>query len=241
MYRVIGRAAPSSVTVRGPNAWKSKVFSRSEVGSDPSQVVVSRELIATGLHDLVTSTRGARSVDEISAELTQRRLRSVPVFSDLPARTLARIAAASHERRVPSDTTLATEGAHVAEVVVVLDGYAGAEHGGVPAIVLGPGAVLGAPEAIDGLGSATTIVSQTPMVLRCFPASDFMELVAGIPPLALAVIRQLGGRTRTVLDELVCARQGSVTPNVGAGSSSGVRRSSSVARPARNRRSSRYH
>lgn len=189
----------------------------------------------------MTSTRGARSVDEISDELTQRRLRSVPVFGELPVRILARIAGASYERRVPADTTLATEGVPVAEVVVVLDGYAGAEHGGVPAIVLGPGAVLGAPEAMDGLGSAVTIVSQTPMVLRCFPASDFVELVAGIPPLALALIRQLGGRTRTVLDELVCARQGSVTPNVGAGSGSAARRSSSVAPPARNRRSSRYH
>lgn len=217
------------------------MFSRSEGGERSSQVAVSGELIGSGLHDLVTSTRGARSVDEISDELTQRRLRSVPVFGDLPVRTLVRVAGASYERRVPADTTLASEGVPSAEVVVVLDGYAGAEHGGVPAIVLGPGAVLGAPEAIDGLGSAVTVVSQTPMVLRCFPARDFVELVAGIPPLALALIRQLGGRTRTVLDELVCARQGSVTSNVGAGSRSGVRRSSSGALPARNRRSSRYH
>ena len=59
-----------------------------------------------------------------------------------------------------------------------------------------------------------TVIAQTPMVLRVISAVDFSEIVATAPGFATALIRQLGGRTRTVLDELVCARQGSVTPRV---------------------------
>ncbi len=192
------------------------------------------------LHDLVTSTRGARSVETISDELTQRRLRSVVLFEALSHRDLTRVANASYELRRARGTTVAIAGRRITDVLVVLDGYAGAEVDGVPAVVLGPGAAIGGPESLDGLASSFTVVAQTPLVLRVFPAHDFAVLVAGIPPLAMALIRQLGGRTRTVLDELVCARQGSVTPTVGPGASPGVCWSSSTAFPARNRRSFRY-
>lgn len=191
-------------------------------------------------HDPVTSTRGARSVDQICDELTLRRLRSVVPFEHLSHRHLVQVAAASYEQRVARGATIAEAGTPAGEVLVVLDGYAGVEVEGVPAVVLGPGAVIGGPESLDGSASSLTVVAQTPLVLRVFPASDFADLIAGIPQLAMAMIRQLGGRTRTVLDELVCARQGSVTPRTGSGSSSGVRWSSSGAVPAWNRRSVRY-
>ncbi len=192
------------------------------------------------LHVLVTSTRGARSVETISDELTHRRLRSVVLFEDLSHRQLTQVANVSYELRRARGTTVAIAGRPITEVLVVLDGYAGAEVDGIPAVVLGPGAAIGGPEGLDGLASSFTVVAQTPLVLRVFPANDFAALVAAIPPLAMALIRQLGGRTRTVLDELVCARQGSVTPRVGPGASSGVCWSSSTAFPARNRRSFRY-
>ncbi|MBK5288254.1 MAG: cyclic nucleotide-binding domain-containing protein [Acidimicrobiia bacterium] len=174
----------------------------------------------------MTSPRRARSVDTICDELTRRRLRSVALFGDLSERHLFQVAAASNERRLAMATTVVTAGMPVAEVSVVLDGYAGAERDDIPAIVLGPGAVIGAPESLDGLRSPLTIVAQTPLVLRVFAASDFAELIVGTPPLAIGLIRQLGGRTRTLLDELVCARQGSVTPMFGSDSSTGMRWSS---------------
>jgi CRP-like cAMP-binding protein len=78
-----------------------------------------------------------------------------------------------------------------------------------------------------------TVVAQTPMVVRVVSASDFAALIARVPPLAIGLIRQLGGRTRTVLDELACARQGSVAPTVGSRSGPGARASSGVAHPPR--------
>jgi CRP-like cAMP-binding protein len=96
-------------------------------------------------------------------------------------------------------------------------------------VVLGPGAVIGGPEALDGGLHPLTVVAQTPMVVRVVSAPDFADLIARVPPLAIGLIRQLGGRTRTVLDELACARQGSVAPVVGSCSGTGMRSSSRAA------------
>ncbi len=118
-------------------------------------------------------------------------------------------------------------GALADPVTIVLDGYAGAEVHDHTAIVLGPGAVVGGPEALDGALQSMTVTAHTPMVVRVMSAKDFSEIVATVPSLAIALIRQLGGRTRTVLDELACARQGSVTPWTGSTSSAGKSSSSS--------------
>lgn len=119
------------------------------------------------------------------------------------------------ERRFGVGDCLVHGGAMVRDVPIVLDGYAGAEIAGQPVVVLGPGAVIDGPEALDGALHPMTVVAQTPMVTRVVSAPDFVNLLTRVPPLAVSMIRQLGGRTRTVLDELVCARQGSVAPGVG--------------------------
>ena len=170
---------------------------------------------------------------DLAAELTLLQLRSVALFSGCDDAQLGEVAAASGERRYDVGEVLARAGAVVRDVPIVLDGYAGAEIDAQPAVVLGPGAVIGGPEALDGGLHPLTVVAQTPMVVRVVSAPDFADLIARVPPLAIGLIRQLGGRTRTVLDELACARQGSVAPVVGSCSGPGARSSSRVAHPPR--------
>ncbi len=179
------------------------------------------------------SASNGRSVRGLTDELMLLQLRSVGLFSGCDDAALALVAAMSGERRYRTGDTLVAAGTRVREVPIVLDGYAGAEIEGVPTVVLGPGAVIGGPEALDGALHPWTVVAQTAMVARVVSAPDFATLLASAPPLAISMIRQLGGRTRTVLDELVCARQGSVTPGVGLVPGHGVRPSSRAARPAR--------
>ncbi len=161
------------------------------------------------------------------------QLRSVGLFSGCDDRALALVAAMSGQRRYRTGDVLVAAGTMVRDVPIVLDGYAGAEIQGEPTVVLGPGAVIGGAEALDGALHQWTVVAQTPMVARVVSAADFATLLVSVPPLAISMIRQLGGRTRTVLDELVCARQGSVTRSVGWVSGHGVRPSSRAAHPAR--------
>ena len=161
------------------------------------------------------------------------QLRSVALFGGCDDDQLAKVAAASGERRYAVGETLVRAGAVVRDVPIVLDGYAGAQFEGEPTVVLGPGTVIGGPESLDGGLHPVTVVAQTPMVVRVVSAPDFADLIARIPPLAIGLIRQLGGRTRTVLDELACARQGSVAPTVGSRSGTGARPSSRVAPPPR--------
>ena len=143
------------------------------------------------------------------------------------------MAAMTGERRFAVGERIVCAGSMVRDVPIVLDGYAGAEVAGLPVVVLGPGAVISGPEALDGALHPMTVVAQTPVVTRVISAPDFVELLASVPPLAVAMIRQLGGRTRTVVDELVCARQGSVTLNAGSVSDIATRASSRSARRVR--------
>ena len=166
-------------------------------------------------------------------ELVLLQLRSVALFSGCDDGELALVAAMSGERRYDTGETLVSAGSMVRDVPIVLDGYAGAEIQGEPTVVLGPGAVIGGPEALDGALHQWTVVAQTSMVVRVVSAPDFAALLARVPALAIAMVRQLGGRTRTVLDELVCARQGSVSRSVGWVAGTDVRPSSRAARQAR--------
>jgi hypothetical protein len=184
-------------------------------------------------HVPVTPTRGARSFHDLTDELTSLQLRSVSLFAGCTDAQLRDIAERSTELRVAVGAVVVQAGGFTHEVSIVLDGYAGAEVQGLPAIVLGPGAVISGPEALDGALHPMTVIAQTPMVLRLISAADFSQIVASVPPFAMAMIRQLGGRTRTVLDELVCARQGSVTPKTGSCSSAGKQSSSGAASSAR--------
>ena len=175
----------------------------------------------------------ATAARDFAAELILLQLRSVALFAGCDDTQLGAVAAVSGERRYDIGEVLARAGAVVRDVPIVLDGYAGAEIDAQPALVLGPGAVIGGPESLDGGLHPLTVVAQTPMVVRVVSAPDFTDLIARVPPLAIGLIRQLGGRTRTVLDELVCARQGSVAPAVGSRSGPGARSSSEAAHAPR--------
>jgi len=186
----------------------------------------------------VRTNRGASAARELADELVLFRLRSLAIFGGCTEEQLRLVAARSVERRFVAEDVVVREGAPVRDVPVILDGYASAEVGGEPVIVLGAGAVVGGSEALDGALFPATVVAQTPVVVtRVIAAPDFAGLVATVPPLAMGLIRQLGGRTRTVLDELRCARQGSVTPGVGSTSPLGSRRpAGATARPRLGRR-----
>lgn len=172
-------------------------------------------------------------MQELFDELVLFQLRSAPVFGSCDDAQLRTVAAMSGERRHELGDVIVAAGAVVREVPILLDGYASAELDGRPTVVLGPGAVIGGPEALDGALHPMTVIAHTPVVTRVIAAPDFTTLIASVPPLAVALIRQLGGRTRTVLDELVCARQGSVTRSAGSVSEGAVPRSSNVTQPFR--------
>ena len=184
---------------------------------------VNHSLIASRSNALVISTRRARTCREVGAELAILQLVSLPLFAGSSTAEIEDFVACSTEVRVPAGAVLAAEDELAAEVIVVLDGYAGAESRTIPIIVLGPGAVIGGPESLVGSLHPFSVVTQTPVVARVVSANDFAQIVAAAPSFATALIQQLGGRTRTVLNELVCARQGSVPPSGGATPDPGAR------------------
>ena len=64
------------------------------------------------------ATRGARSVRELTDELTERQLRSVPLFADCSSADLAWIAARSSEARLATGAVVVVGGTVTADVPI---------------------------------------------------------------------------------------------------------------------------
>ena len=171
----------------------------------------------------VISTHRARTCLEVGDDLSLLQLAALPLFAGSSTAEIADFVACSTEVRVAEGATLAVEDELVSEVIVLLDGYAGAEVKTIPMIVLGPGAVIGGSESLVGSLHPFSVVTQTPVVARVVSATNFAQIVTTASSFAAALIQQLGGRTRTVLNELVCARQGSVPPSGGPAPDPGAR------------------
>lgn len=103
---------------------------------------------------------------------------------------LAALAQAAEEIRIPASTELAVAGDAVTATLVILEGRVRVSRGGTT-VVVGPGYVVGALEALGELPHAATSVALTPVrALRC-PSSVMFDVLEDHTDLALAMIESL--------------------------------------------------
>jgi CRP-like cAMP-binding protein len=86
-------------------------------------------------------------------------LAAVPLFAGYAARELAPLAPHVDRLAVLPGATLAREGTHPHEVLVVVAGEVIEHRDGAEVGRRGPGAVIGAREELDGTAHATTLVA----------------------------------------------------------------------------------
>lgn len=121
-----------------------------------------------------------------------RRIAGLDLFAGCRSHELGRLARMADEVVVPAGTVLATAGAPVREFVVVLDGAAGADGGGV----FSSGAHYGEIGLVSGEPHRETIHALTDVRLLVFEARAFRGVLERFPSVSRKLMRELIGRLR---------------------------------------------
>jgi CPA1 family monovalent cation:H+ antiporter len=130
----------------------------------------------------------------VSSDDRAQRLRSVPLFADLEAPALDRIASSSVELELPSGSVLIERGLPGSGLFLILDGRVGVELRS-RTVELGPGEFVGELSLLtDDPRRVARVKALTD--LRCLTVSrgDMAEILRTEPSVALAMLSTLARR-----------------------------------------------
>jgi CRP-like cAMP-binding protein len=125
-------------------------------------------------------------------------LQQIPMFRDVEAAKLKLIALASQRANYRVGDRLLTEGDRADTVFVILEGTARIERheagSDVRIAEVGAGAVVGEMGVVLDRPYSGTIIAETPVTALRIDKRTFLDLLAKVPQLSLAVIRELASR-----------------------------------------------
>ena len=123
-------------------------------------------------------------------------LRRVPLFAELDAGHLERLADEFSKRTFSAGDSIATEGEGGRTFFVIEDGQASVTVGGREVGMLGPGDSFGEIALIDRAPRSATITAQTDMTSYMLPIWSFRPIVEGSPEMLWKLLEGLAGRLR---------------------------------------------
>jgi CRP/FNR family cyclic AMP-dependent transcriptional regulator len=127
-------------------------------------------------------------------------LRGVPLFGELSAHDLARVAGWADEIEVPEGTHLLDEGRFPHEFFVILDGTVDVVHDGAQVASLGRGDFLGEIAIIEGLRRTATVVAASPVRAAVMHERDFREMCDELPVVEQRVREKIRERLAPAAD-----------------------------------------
>jgi CRP-like cAMP-binding protein len=125
-------------------------------------------------------------------------LRRVPLFGDCGKRDLGRIGRLVDEVTMPAGRVLMEQGRSGDEFFVIVEGRVRVERDGRPLATLGPGDFLGEISLIDHRPRNATATCETECRLLVLGHREFHTLLADEPRIAVAVMRSLAQRLRSL-------------------------------------------
>jgi CRP/FNR family transcriptional regulator, cyclic AMP receptor protein len=132
-----------------------------------------------------------------TARLWADVLSGVPLFADVPARQVRKIARLGSVARFDAKTPIVNAGDPGEAFYVILSGRAKIRRGrGRAAAQIGPGAYFGEMALVDGAPRSATIVAETETTCLLLTRRRFAKLLRGEPTVALALLRTLAARVR---------------------------------------------
>ena len=190
-------AFPAWLTFNGPR------FTALENAEGPSQPAA-----------IDAAEASADDGDTIDAEI--RVLMQVPMFSGMDPARLKLMAFASERLTFAPGAAIFTKGAPSDSALVILDGEASVmletgEGGSVSVATLGRNALAGEMGVVTGAPRSATVIARTQVEALKISKELFFDLVREFPAMAIAVMRELGGRldrmnerlTARIADELL--------------------------------------
>jgi CRP/FNR family transcriptional regulator, cyclic AMP receptor protein len=123
-------------------------------------------------------------------------LKSVPLFSGLSNKHLAKIASATDETRVTSGRVIAKQGSVRREVFIIIEGKARVERDGKLIARLKPGDSFGEMSLIDGEPRSATVTADGDVSVLMVDPRSFLALLEDAPALSRKVMAALCERLR---------------------------------------------
>ena len=124
------------------------------------------------------------------------RLRAVPLFSGCTRKELATIAGLGTRLTVPEGTDVTTQGAHGAELVIVLSGTAACTVDGTQVATFGPGEFFGEMSLLDHGPRSATVSAQTALEVIVLDGREFRGLISTAPEIAWKMLGTMAARLR---------------------------------------------
>lgn len=137
--------------------------------------------------------------------LTQGRrselLGACRLFSGVQAEDLAAVAERAIEVEFPADRVIARQGEIGTGFFLVVEGSVRVVRDGEEVAVLGPGEFFGELSVLDGLPRVAQVIAIEPTRCLALASWDFEQAVLDSPTLALAILRGLAARVRSVTEQ----------------------------------------
>ncbi len=137
--------------------------------------------------------------------LTQDRrselLGACRLFSGVQAEDLAAVAGRAIEVEFPADRVIARQGEIGTGFFLVVEGSVRVVRDGEEVAILGPGEFFGELSVLDGLPRVAQVVAIEPTRCVALASWDFEQAVLDSPKLALAILRGLAARMRSVTEQ----------------------------------------
>jgi CRP/FNR family cyclic AMP-dependent transcriptional regulator len=122
------------------------------------------------------------------------------LFHGVDAADLSTVAGRAIEIDFPADHVIARQGEIGTGFFVVVDGSVRVVRDGDEVAVLGPGEFFGELSVLDGLPRVAQVVAVEPTRCLALASWDFEQALLDSPPLALAILRGLATRLRSVTE-----------------------------------------
>jgi CRP/FNR family transcriptional regulator, cyclic AMP receptor protein len=144
-------------------------------------------------------------VQEDRLTLTQVRrselLGACRLFSGVQPDDLAAVAGRAIEVEFPTDRVIARQGEIGTGFFLVVEGAVRVIRDGDELAVLGPGEFFGELSVLDGLPRIAKVVASEPTRCLALASWDFEQALLDSPTLALAILRGLAARVRSVTEQ----------------------------------------
>ena len=127
-------------------------------------------------------------------------LGAAPLFADVDADGLQRIAARTVEVAFTDGHVIARQGEIGAGFFLIASGGGRVVRDGQEAASLGPGEFFGELSILDGKPRTAQVVAAGPTVCLALASWDFEAVVAEEPAVAMAVLRALASRLRSLTE-----------------------------------------
>ena len=134
----------------------------------------------------------------LTADRRAELIGGCPLFTGLGSGDLAAVAAVAIEVEFPADRVIAREGEIGTGFFIVVDGRVKVVRSGTTVAHLGPGEFFGELSVLDGGPRVAQVVTEAPTSCLAIASWDFERVLRDEPGVALAVLRVVAARLRTV-------------------------------------------